>query len=420
MTEKLQKVLARAGLGSRREMERWIEAGRISVNDQTANLGDRVGEDDAIKVDGKTLSKQRTTKGKRRVLIYHKPVGEVTTRNDPEGRRTVFDHLPSIANGRWIVVGRLDINTLGLLLFTNDGELANRLMHPSSEIEREYAVRILGDVDASIINNLKKGVELEDGTQYRADYVISNADGRKTIYEMLGGRYMDRKVARYCQPSPADDAVAFAVFVCLGVNRDLSSYPSALILFLDEPEVIGGQECDHLSMQIFGFDSSIAPAGKGVIKVELFGKPSHFSRFAHDEEAYRAEKERIADQVIELLEVQFPGLREDIEVVDVPTLQTWERFMGGTNGHSNFPSKYKDPTDIRNVLDFIFGLNRMYTLPGLDNFFFVGQWVTSMGSLFSNALTGKSVIENICKQGGVRFVPPPVNGHPPHTPPDFD
>lgn len=196
MTEKLQKVLARAGLGSRREMERWIEAGRISVNDQTANLGDRVGEDDAIKVDGKTLSKQRTTKGKRRVLIYHKPVGEVTTRNDPEGRRTVFDHLPSIANGRWIVVGRLDINTLGLLLFTNDGELANRLMHPSSEIEREYAVRILGDVDASIINNLKKGVELEDGMAHFDSVEYSGGEGANHWYHVTLKEGRNREVRR--------------------------------------------------------------------------------------------------------------------------------------------------------------------------------------------------------------------------------
>jgi hypothetical protein len=107
--------------------------------------------------------------------------------------------------------------------------------------------------------------------------------------------------------------------------------------------------------------------------------------------------------VIRLLENQFPGLRRDVEVVDVATLHTWERYMGGTQGHNNFPNKYKDLTDIRNVLDFMFGLNRMYTLPGLEHFFFAGQWVTSMGSLFANALTGRTVVQRICKQCGVRF-----------------
>jgi phytoene dehydrogenase-like protein len=197
--------------------------------------------------------------------------------------------------------------------------------------------------------------------------------------------------------------VAFAVQVCLGVKRDLSSYPSALIMFLDQPATIGGNTCDHLDMQIYGFDISMAPPGKGVIKVELFGKPSHFSRLANDKAAYKAEKDSIAAQVIALLDDHFPGLEEDIEVVDVSTLQTWERFMRGTQGHNNYPKKYKDLTDIRNVLDFMFCLNRMFTLPGLEGFYFAGQWVTSMGSLFSNALTGKTVVQKICKQCGVKF-----------------
>jgi 23S rRNA pseudouridine2605 synthase len=196
VTEKLQKVLARAGLGSRREMEGWIEAGRVSVNGQTAKLGDRVGEADTIQVDGRTLSKKRAVQGKRRVLLYHKPVGEVTTRNDPEGRRTVFDHLPPIANGRWIVVGRLDISTLGLLLFTNDGELANRLMHPSSEIEREYAVRILGEVDQSIIDNLKNGVELEDGVAHFDSIEYSGGEGANHWYHVTLKEGRNREVRR--------------------------------------------------------------------------------------------------------------------------------------------------------------------------------------------------------------------------------
>lgn len=163
-TEKIQKVLARVGLGSRREIEKWIVEGRIRVNSELATLGDRVAPHDKIFVDGKPVfSLRQNQKVKRRVLLYHKPVGEVCTRSDPEKRPTVFDHLPLLRNQRWIAIGRLDLNTTGLLLFTNDGELANRLMHPSSKIEREYAVRVLGEVDSKMLARLKKGVELEDG-----------------------------------------------------------------------------------------------------------------------------------------------------------------------------------------------------------------------------------------------------------------
>lgn len=162
MSDKLQKVLANAGKGSRREMEKWIEQGRISVNGSIATLGDRVEPSDQIKVDGVALV-QQPDKTICRVLMYNKPEGELCSRKDPEGRSTVFDRLPKILNGRWIAVGRLDINTSGLLLFTNDGELANRLMHPKHEIVREYAVRVFGEVDNKIISTLKKGVELEDG-----------------------------------------------------------------------------------------------------------------------------------------------------------------------------------------------------------------------------------------------------------------
>ena len=162
MSEKLQKVLANQGLGSRREMERWIEQSRVSVNGSVATLGDRVEPEAQIRVDGHLLSRQ-TEKPVCRVLMYNKPEGELCSRKDPEGRATVFDRLPAIRLGRWIAVGRLDINTSGLLLFTNDGELANRLMHPKCEVEREYAVRVFGEVPNSAINALKKGVQLEDG-----------------------------------------------------------------------------------------------------------------------------------------------------------------------------------------------------------------------------------------------------------------
>ena len=161
--EKLQKVLARLGLASRRDVENWISAGRVKVNGALATLGQRVDSHDAIAVDGRLLKREEATEVVRRVLIYNKPDGEICTRDDPEGRPTVFDRLPRPKEGRWINIGRLDINTTGLLLFTTDGELANRLMHPSYEMDREYAVRVRGEVDDEMIERLKTGVMLEDG-----------------------------------------------------------------------------------------------------------------------------------------------------------------------------------------------------------------------------------------------------------------
>lgn len=162
MSEKLQKVLANAGLGSRREMETWIEQSRVSVNGSIATLGDRVEPEDKVRVDGNLIATSQDSV-MCRVLMYNKPEGELCSRKDPEGRPTVFDRLPAIRNGRWIAVGRLDLNTSGLLLFTNDGELANRLMHPKHEVEREYAVRVFGEVLPDMLKALIKGIKLEDG-----------------------------------------------------------------------------------------------------------------------------------------------------------------------------------------------------------------------------------------------------------------
>jgi len=161
--EKLQKVLARIGVGSRRDVEGWISQGRIKVNGSNATLGQRVDLHDAITIDGKVIKREEAAESVRRVSIYNKPDGEICTRDDPEGRPTVFDKLPRPKDGRWINIGRLDINTTGLLMFTTDGELANRLMHPSYEMDREYAVRVRGEVDDEMIERLKAGVVLEDG-----------------------------------------------------------------------------------------------------------------------------------------------------------------------------------------------------------------------------------------------------------------
>lgn len=163
MSEKLQKVLARAGHGSRREMEAWIAAGRVSIDGVIANLGDRIEADAKVRIDGRAVSLKSADDVICRVLAYHKPEGEICSRKDPEGRPTVFDRLPKVRDSRWVAVGRLDINTSGLLLFTSDGELANRLMHPSNEVEREYAVRTFGEVPEAAVQRLRTGVMLEDG-----------------------------------------------------------------------------------------------------------------------------------------------------------------------------------------------------------------------------------------------------------------
>ncbi len=159
--ERIQKVLARSGYGSRRYLETCLSAGRITINRRVAQLGDCISCDDQVYLDNRRCT--LIDELRPRLLIYHKPVGVICTRHDPEGRKTVFDALPTIRAGRWINIGRLDINTSGLLLFTNDGELAHSLMHPSQEWEREYAVRVIGAVDASILSCLRRGVMLEDG-----------------------------------------------------------------------------------------------------------------------------------------------------------------------------------------------------------------------------------------------------------------
>lgn len=161
MDEKLQKVLANLGYASRREIERWIVAGRVQINGQPATLGDRVTGEDKITVDGRNVQRRESTI--TRVILLNKPVDVVCSRDDPQQRPTVFSLLPRLHHDRWVSIGRLDINSSGLLLFTNNGELANRLMHPSYEMERVYAVRVLGEVSEATLKQLLEGVELEDG-----------------------------------------------------------------------------------------------------------------------------------------------------------------------------------------------------------------------------------------------------------------
>jgi 23S rRNA pseudouridine2605 synthase len=201
---RLQKLLASQGLGSRRTIEEWIRAGRVSVGGRTAQLGDRAGPDDDVRLDGRKLDLGRTQTAPE-LLLYYKPVGEVTTRRDPQGRPTVFERLPPPRQGRWISVGRLDVNTSGLLLLTTDGELAHRLMHPSSEVEREYLVRLRGRPGPGTIRDLLQGIELADGAA-RFDRVTAERAEQ------------DRSVG---SPNPSDGHSSFRVVLREGRNREV-------------------------------------------------------------------------------------------------------------------------------------------------------------------------------------------------------
>jgi 23S rRNA pseudouridine2605 synthase len=198
MSEKLQKVLARAGHGSRREIESMIAAGRVSVDGKIATLGDRVESSKSLKIriDGHLVSIAESATEVCRVLAYYKPEGELCTRSDPEGRPTVFDRLPRLRGSRWIAVGRLDVNTCGLMLFTTDGELANRLMHPSREVEREYAVRVFGQVDDDKIRQLSKGVQLEDGPAAFKTLKFGGGEGINQWYNVTLTEGRNREVRR--------------------------------------------------------------------------------------------------------------------------------------------------------------------------------------------------------------------------------
>lgn len=196
MSEKIQKVLARAGFGSRRELEGWIREGRIKVNQVVATLGDRVEPSDRIQVDGRFVGARRLHETPVRTVACHKDNGTVCSRADPEGRPTVFDRLPKIKDARWVSVGRLDINTTGLLLMTTDGELANRLMHPSQQIEREYMVRVLGKVSETILKNLVKGVLLEDGLAKFNAIIDAGGEGANHWYRVSLHEGRNREVRR--------------------------------------------------------------------------------------------------------------------------------------------------------------------------------------------------------------------------------
>ncbi len=193
--ERIQKFLAHQGVASRRQVDAMLQEGRISVNGQLAKPGDRVTGDEKIALDGKLLRINRN-EVKPRLLMYHKPVGEICTRADPEGRLSVYSNLPKLGHGRWVSIGRLDINTSGLILFTNQGDLANRLMHPSFEVEREYAVRVHGVVTSDMLLRLEQGVMLEDGIARFDQILDSGGEGSNHWYHVILREGRNREVRR--------------------------------------------------------------------------------------------------------------------------------------------------------------------------------------------------------------------------------
>ena len=196
MADRIQKVLANAGLGSRREIERWIKQGRIVIDSQPAQLGDRLAGGEKILLDGRPVRLVSSARERKQYCVYYKPAGEVTSRRDPEGRRTIFQELKPPRHGRWISVGRLDISTLGLLLLTSDGELAHRLMHPSYEIPREYAVRLMGELTPQQLAQLKQGVELDDGVAKFDRVRRDGGSGRNIWYRATLHEGRNREIRR--------------------------------------------------------------------------------------------------------------------------------------------------------------------------------------------------------------------------------
>jgi 23S rRNA pseudouridine2605 synthase len=220
-THKLQKMLAQVGLGSRRNMEQLIQSGRVTVNSRVATIGLRVGSHDTVRVD-KRIINLRFVSELPRIIVYHKPEGEIVTRADPQGRPSVFAKLPSIRSAKWIAIGRLDYNTSGLLMFTNSGELANRLMHPKFEVEREYAVRILGRLKPEQMRRLGKGVQLEDGPAKVESIEDQGGEGANHWYRIVLKEGRNRVVRRIFE------ALGFTVSRLTRVRFGMISLPPRL------------------------------------------------------------------------------------------------------------------------------------------------------------------------------------------------
>lgn len=233
--ERIQKLLAQAGVGSRRQVEKWIVEGTIQVNGVVAKLGDKITTYDEIKLRGRPVKLAGKLQVNTEVLIYHKPAGEIVSKRDPEGRPSVFKRLPRLKIGRWIAVGRLDLNTQGLLMFTNDGDLANKLMHPSHQIDREYAVRVMGNINHDMLERLVNGVELEDGKARFEDLTESGGEGVNKWFHVVVAEGRNRVVRRLWESQ--DCKVSRLIRVRYGTVFLPPGLPAGQHQFLDKKEV---------------------------------------------------------------------------------------------------------------------------------------------------------------------------------------
>ena len=253
MSERIQKLLAQAGFGSRREIEEWLRAGRVRVNDELAQLGDKAGAGDKIELDGRVLVGEHHKPARPRYLAYNKPVGQICTRSDPEGRATVFAALPRIKGSRWVAVGRLDINSSGLMLFTTDGQLANALMHPSREVLRTYAVRVAGDPSDEEILALQQGVTLEDGQASFESIEASGGQGLNHWFQVTLKEGRKREVRRLWQHFGYEvSRLIRLAYGPISLGRDLRQ---GFFRDLSEKEI-------RLLYDCVGMQSPVAPEGK--------------------------------------------------------------------------------------------------------------------------------------------------------------
>jgi len=230
--ERLQKVLARAGVGARRQIEEWVAEGRIQINGELASPGQKIGPGDRVKLNGRLIPLKFGARPPR-VLLYHKPEGEIVSRDDPEGRPTVFERLPMLRRGRWLAIGRLDFNTSGLLLFTDDGVLANRLMHPRYELDREYAVRLLGELSDEQIQSLTTGIQLEDGVAKFNTLCPGGGEGVNRWYRATISEGRNREVRRMFE------SVGLTVSRLMRVRYGPVELPSRLKrgMYMEMPEI---------------------------------------------------------------------------------------------------------------------------------------------------------------------------------------
>jgi phytoene dehydrogenase-like protein len=249
-------------------------------------------------------------------------------------------------------------------------------------------------------NNRAVGVRLADGSEHRADVVISAADGHATIFDMLGGQYVDDEIRGYYETMPIFEPI---VMVSLGVARDLAKTPHAVTWTLDKPVALGGEVHRTLSMKHYGYDPTLAPAGKSVVEFMLSSNYKYWKGLAGDSERYEAEKKQIAITVMEQLDRRFPGITGEVEVVDVATPLTFERYTGNWQG--SFEGWQMTTKALGTVMT---GKGLRKTLPGLENFYMIGQWVEPGGGLPTGAMSARRMIKTLCTQDRRSFVTQPA------------